>query len=104
MCPACYQRWHRGSPAVGGSCVVCGLADGRVLRAVKLDGGETVTACHNHAWLMERARPRPATVEDAIEICAVPGDRRRPNHDRRQGNRRAAWNLPFDGPDRRQGS
>jgi len=101
MCPACYQRWHRGSPAVDSACCVCGLDDGRVLRAVKLGDGTTVTACQNHGWLIERARPRLLSVQEAVELCAVPGDRRRPDGDRRQASRRSACSLPYDGAELR---
>lgn len=93
MCAACYQRAWRGSPAVGGQCAVCGLDDVRLLRAVQL-GDAKITACHNHGWLVERARPRPTTLAEALEVCSVPGDRRRPNGDRRRGPRRTAYRPP----------
>ena len=87
LCSACYQRQLRGSPAVNGSCAVCGLEDGRVLRAVKL-GDSTVVGCHNHAWLAERTRPRPETLEEWRVLCNPPGDRRGTQADRREGKRR----------------
>lgn len=65
------MRVRRGSPAVGGRCFACDLADGRVLRAVSLAGGAQITACHNHAWLVERARPRPQTVREAEAVARI---------------------------------
>lgn len=73
---------------MGSSCVVCGLDDGRLLRAVALAGGEQITACQNHGWLIERARPKPESIAAAVEACCIPGDRRRPDRDRRAGDRR----------------
>lgn len=87
MCSACYQRALRGSPAVHGACAICGLEDGRVLRAVKV-GEEMLVGCHNHAWLAERSRPKPDDLEAWRELCNPPGDRRGSMGDRRKGKRR----------------
>lgn len=85
LCNACYLRARRGT--LGAQCEVCASSDVRVLRALKLGDG-THTGCHNHAWLAERARPVPADLAAWVEACRVPGDRRQPDDDRRQGKRR----------------
>jgi hypothetical protein len=86
LCSACYQRFWRGSVAVGASCVVCGLDDGRLIRAVRLATGEQIAACHNHGWLAERTRPQPSTVDELKALFVDPNDRRQT--DRRELNRR----------------
>jgi hypothetical protein len=81
LCRACYMRARRGSPAVGGECFACRIDDGRVLRSVRLATGEAIAACHNHGWLVERARPQPQTITEALSVAAtldeaqrIPGD------------------------------
>ena len=76
LCVACYHRARRGSPAVGNArCIVCELADVRMLRAVKLADGRAIVACRNHAFLIERARPRPRSETTAAGICAPSNSR-----------------------------
>ncbi len=87
LCNACYLRQRRG--VLGEQCEICDCYDVRVLRAVKLGDGETHTGCHNHAWLAERTRPRPLDLDQWLLACQVPGDRRRPDGDRRSNKRRA---------------
>ena len=85
LCPSCYQRRRRGSPAVvGAECVGCGEADVRVLKSFTL-GDQAVAVCWNCGHRARFAKPRPQTVEELRQLVRRPGDRRRRRRDRRAG-------------------
>lgn len=86
MCIRCYRRFKRGSPALRGSCELCGLVDQRLLRAVR-SGTKTFCLCHNCGWLAERYAPKPIELEGIRSLVSPPGNRRRAL-DRRRGERR----------------
>lgn len=67
MCPACYHKARRGSPAVAGAaCCVCSESDTGMLRAVEL-ATATVACCYSHAHLAERLVPPPADEAELAE-------------------------------------
>jgi hypothetical protein len=100
LCPACYQRWRRGTTPAGGRCEGCGATDGRVLKALALGTGEKVTVCYNCAQLAGRQTPRPTSAAELRELVAQPGERRR-GVDRRTGERRQPEGISFGPWDRR---
>ena len=103
MCPACYQRWRRGTVPTDGRCVACGCHDQRVLRALPLREGGKVTVCYNCAHIVGRATPKPATVAELRDLTALPGERRT-GSERRRDDRRGAESVSFGQWDRRSSS
>jgi hypothetical protein len=86
LCLRCYRRKQRGSPALGGSCQVCGLTDPRVLRAVRRDSG-IFCLCHNCGWIAERYCDEAAPLGE-IRALILRGGGRRTIVARRTGDRR----------------
>jgi hypothetical protein len=74
VCRACRVRKCRGAE-LGSACALCGLADRRMLRRVRLAEGPA-TLCGNHAALLGR---RTISIEmlRAEAVTPAPGDRRR---------------------------
>lgn len=99
-CPACYQRLRRGTVPTDARCAACGCRDGRVLRALALEGGDRVTVCYNCAHLVGRATPKPSSLDELRRLVIVPGDRRT-GVDRREADRRAEPSQSFGEWDRR---
>src|SRR5215470_14881473 len=81
-CDACYMRLYRnGEVADGARCVACGERRKQVLAAARLD--VTVVLCGNCSLVLNRTRPRIATVDEL---------RRSVVRERRgQGDRREVW-------------
>jgi hypothetical protein len=103
LCLRCYRRKQRGSPALGGSCQVCGLTDRRVLRAVRRDSG-IFCLCHNCGWIAERYCDEVAPLVEIRALVLHAGGRRtnlaRRTIDRRRVVRRVVRRVAL--VDRRQ--
>ena len=55
------------------ACVVCGVADARVLSSTRLAEGERVTVCASHKTAHHRSNVIAGTIE---ELKKITGDRR----------------------------
>jgi hypothetical protein len=64
MCRACYLRHWRGTALPdGAACISCRERRRIVLRWTKV-GGERVVTCQNCGFVADKARPRPATLDE----------------------------------------
>ena len=68
MCRACYLRQWRGTalPAAA-ACVTCHERRRIVLRWTKVGGTRAVT-CQNCGFVADKARPRPATLQELLAL------------------------------------
>ena len=86
LCIRCYRRLRRQSPALGGTCELCGVTDQRLLRAVRTQAA-TLCLCHNCGWIAERYCPDPTDLQTLRSFVRPLGDRRQ-GTDRRATTRR----------------
>lgn len=75
MCRACYLRHWRGTTLPdGAACVCCRERRRMVLRWTRLGPGRVIT-CQNCGFIVDKARPRPRTLEEVRALLTR--DRRR---------------------------